>query len=136
MNNRSKIKTASLLLFLFLTLSFFAYANEAFDELESAITNRCNKIIMEKLHKKYAGKRIEGRGYIVSITEDVSKGVVVTLSNDKDPASASAVYIIVYVREFIAKDVLQLKPGRYSRFFGDFDEVRMRSIIVRNAFVK
>lgn len=136
MNRRLKIFKIVLLLSLFLIPSFFAHANKLFDVVSRAVRSRCTKITMERIEKEYKGDRIEGKAYIVSVTEDVSEGVVVTLSTNKDPTSTSAVYITVYVREFIAKDVVKFEPGRYSRFFGEFDGVRMRSIIVRRGFVK
>lgn len=111
-------------------------ANEAFDEFAEAIVNKATKIRMQELCKKYAGARIEGRAYIISISEDNEGSFIVNLSTKKDAASSRSIHIVVFLRKYFIGKKLKAKAGSYVRFMGKLKEFRMSTIILDEGVVK
>ena len=125
-----------LFLLIGLFLPFLAYSDDAFDDLKFAIENQATQIHFQELAKKYKGERIEGRGYVVSVSRSIDGETVVNLSTEQDPSSPKHVSIVVFARKYFSEKALKLKPGKYVRFFGNFDEIRMKTIIIREGIVK
>ena len=129
-------KKLFLLFFIGLFLPMLSYGDDAFDNLTFAIKNQATKIHFQELSRKYKGERIEGKGYVVNVNKNVDGETVVNLSTEKDPSSPKYVSIVVFVRDYFSEKTLKLKPGKYVRFFGNFDEIRMKTIIIREGIVK
>jgi hypothetical protein len=129
-------RKTSLILLVFITFSYTAQAGSIFNELVEAIQQKYVQLRLAEVGKKYKARNIEGRAYIVNITNDVSGHKVVTLSTEKDRTHPDAVTIIVYLRKYFDKSLLRFKVGDRAYCFGPFKEFRMRSIIIDGGFIK
>jgi len=131
---REKIFVLFFLIAAFLPL--LSYSDDAFDDIASAIRNQVSQIHLQQLQKRYKNKRIGGKGYLISVTKNIEGDIIANLSTEKDSTSLTSVNVVVFLRECFSEKALKLKPGRYVRFFGNFDEIRMKTIIVRKGIVK
>ncbi|UCC95380.1 MAG: hypothetical protein JSW40_01165 [Candidatus Omnitrophota bacterium] len=136
MLRRSKgLRIISFCVFLAVIVVFSGYSDDAFKEMVSAIRHNAPKYILQKLQIQYANKRINGRGYVVSVTSTLEEDVVVNVSTGKD-ISPSSVNVVIFLRKNFAKRGLKLKNGQYVSFAGLFEEFRMNTIVVREGVVK
>jgi len=126
-----------------ITVIFFTFfislsigANEAFDEFETAVLTDAPKIEIESWFKKYEGKRIEGRGYVVSKSHDTEGNPVISLSTKKDLSSEETINVVVYLREYLVGQKLKAKVGHYVRFIGLLKEIRMSTLVLTEGVVK
>lgn len=136
-NGKKIIAKKFLFVFLIVLVSpLLAYGGEAFDIISFAIANKASKVHLQELVKKYKGVRLEGKAYVVSVNTDIEGETMVNLATEKDLFSSKYVSIIVFTRDYFAERARKLKPGRYVRFFGEFDEIRMRTVVIREGIVK
>lgn len=126
----------SICIFLNFFFSLSLQANDAFDEFKKAILNEATKIEIQGLCQEYKQKRLDGWAYIVSIGNDVEGNVVINLSTKKDPLSPDSISIVVFLRKFFIGKKLRVKVGHRVRFIGNFEEIRMSTIVLNQGVVK
>ena len=119
-----------------LCLSVYAARKNIFDKIVFAIENQIPKIELQRLEAKYKNAHIRGKGYIVSITKNISGDTIVNIATKKDPALASSVGIIVFLRKAFARKIRRFKRGNSVRFSGVFKEIRMNAIVVDRGIIK
>ena len=112
------------------------YANRLFKQIIAVMSDEVTKQSLDKLRIEHKGKRVSGRGYIISITRDLANKTIVNLSTRRDKTSPESVSIVVFVRNHFIKRALRLKIGSYVYFLGDFDGIRLRTMVIRDGIVK
>ncbi|MBN3040475.1 MAG: hypothetical protein JW867_05055, partial [Candidatus Omnitrophica bacterium] len=127
---------STLLIFVLTSISFASYTDEAFAELVKAIREKSTKAKLLEVEEKYKNKRIEGKGYITSITSDVDDNIVINLSTEERASSPEAVITVLILRKYLRRQASRFEIGRKMRFFGVFKEIRMNSIVVEEGFAK
>ena len=126
----------SICIFLNLVFSLPLLANGAFDEFKEAILDKAPKIKIQGLCQKYKGERLDGRAYVVSISNDIEGNAIVNLSTKKNPSSLNSINIVVFLRQYLVGKKLKAKVGDYVRFIGNLQEMRMSTIVLNEGVVK
>ncbi|MFH1771425.1 MAG: hypothetical protein ABH872_01265 [Candidatus Omnitrophota bacterium] len=127
---------ALLCLSLSFSLSLSASDREIFDEITSAIKNQIPKVKLDTVQDKYKGAHIAGRGYVISVSKDVSGDTVVNLSVEKDRSVPVSVSVAVFMRPNQEKHVNKISKEKYVYFSGTFENVKMNTIVIRNGIVR
>ncbi|MFA7677095.1 MAG: hypothetical protein WCY34_02875 [Candidatus Omnitrophota bacterium] len=125
-----------LLLVVFSCLNTFCWAGDIFKEISNAMAGKATKIELEALQKKYQGQRVEGKGKVVSVTNDVEGNKIVNLSLSAGGAGEASVDAIVFLRDYLKERTSKFRPGKRVRFSGEFKEILMNSIVIIEGIVK
>ncbi len=120
---------------LILFFSPSVYSRGLFDEIVALMKAGATRYELNQLRMQYKGERIAGEAYVVSVSKDESGNVIVNLSTERPGSSAYAVDIIIFVREDLAQKVTTLKKGTSVYFSGEFEDIRMRSLVIRKGLV-
>jgi hypothetical protein len=113
-----------------------AYSNKLFKQIIAVMSSEVPKQSLDEIRIEHKGKRVSGRGYIISITRDLTNKTIVNLSTRRDKTSPESVSIAVFVRKHFVKRALRLKIGSYVYFLGDFDGIRLRTMVIRKGIIK
>tara|TARA_B100000315_G_C14457189_1_gene531964 strand:- start:248 stop:694 length:447 start_codon:yes stop_codon:yes gene_type:complete len=131
-----KVLLTVLFVFFLPYLAYCSYASDIFKELTTAIREDAIKVELKALEAKYLDKRIEGKGYIKSITHDLKERVVLTVSTLEDVNDVESVSVVIYLRKYTARTISRFKVGDKIRLFGDFKGIRMKTIVVEETIIK
>ena len=127
------------ILFLFIVMAvafnLLGYSNEAFDALSSILVKKLSPAERYKMEAEYKGENVNGFGYVINVSMDISGNFIVHLSTDKNPRAHRAVNVAVIVSPTFDKAVSELKEGEQALFHGDFKEIRMNTIVLEDGFV-
>ena len=138
-NLMSKINSKRIILALLFVLSFCfqLFADDIFDELVSILSNDPTKRDIIAISQKYQKERIEGRGYVTSMTRGVDGNLIINIYTKKSRDIPGGAYVSASLSGHFAQRALKnLKIGRNVRVFGEFQEIRYNTIIIEKALVK